>query len=147
MKKIFIIFLLLSGLELKAQSVTINDSSIIKFMNEWMGVPYKFGGNTKKGIDCSQLNKKFYQYVYKINLPDVCYKQYNFTTRIQRDSLKIGDLVFFRSTKSPSGWHCGCYIGNNNFLHAPQRGERVKVSSLEEDRYKRNYKGAGRIYQ
>ena len=121
------------------------DSNLLSFIKEWKGIPYVLGGTTKKGIDCSGLNKRLYQTVYNIKLPDVCYKQWNVTSRVNRDSLIPGDLIFFRSTKSPSGWHCGCYIGDSMFFHAPQRGDVVKISSLEEEKYKRSYKGAGRI--
>ena len=121
------------------------DSNLLSFIKEWKGTPYVLGGITKKGIDCSGLNKRLYQTVYNIKLPDVCYKQWNVTSRVNRDSLIPGDLIFFRSTRSPSGWHCGCYIGDSMFFHAPQRGDVVKISSLEEEKYKRSYKGAGRI--
>jgi cell wall-associated NlpC family hydrolase len=121
------------------------DSSLLSFIKEWKGTPYVLGGTTKKGIDCSGLNKKLYQAVYNIKLPEVCYKQWNVTSRVSKENLLPGDLVFFRSTRSPSGWHCGCYLGNSMFLHAPQRGEVVKISSLEEEKYKKSYKGAGRI--
>lgn len=121
------------------------DSNLLSFIKEWKGTPIRFRGHYKKGIDCSGLNKKLYQTVYNIKLPEVCYKQWNVTSRVNRDSLIPGDLIFFRSTRSPSGWHCGCYIGDSMFFHAPQRGDVVKISSLEEEKYKRNYKGAGRI--
>lgn len=121
------------------------DSNLLSFIKEWKGTPYVLGGITKKGIDCSGLNKKLYQTVYNIKLPEVCYKQWNVTSRVNRDSLVPGDLIFFRSTRSPSGWHCGCYLGDSMFFHAPQRGDVVKISSLEEEKYKKSYKGAGRI--
>ena len=121
------------------------DSSLSAFIKEWRGTPYVLGGSTKRGIDCSNLNKKLYKSVFDITLPEVCYKQWNATSRVTKDSLIPGDLVFFRSTRSPSGWHCGCYLGDGMFFHAPQRGDVVKISSLEEEKYKRSYKGAGRI--
>ena len=121
------------------------DSNLLSFIKEWKGTPYVLGGITKKGIDCSGLNKKLYQTVYNIKLPEVCYKQWNVTSRVNRDSLIPGDLIFFRSTRSPSGWHCGCYLGDSMFFHAPKRCDVVKISSLEEEKYKRSYKGAGRI--
>ena len=144
MKKIILFLLILKASIVSGQDLKI-DSNLSAFMKEWMGTPYLLGGTTKRGVDCSNLNKNLYKQVYNIDIPGVCYKQWNSTFRVSKEELKIGDLVFFRSTRSPSGWHCGCYIGNNMFLHSPQRGERVKISSLEEDRYKRNYKGAGRI--
>ena len=58
---------------------------------------------------------------------------------------EVGDLIFFRSRVSPSGWHCGTYIGETMFVHAANRIEGVKVSSLLEPKYKIAYRGAGRI--
>lgn len=121
------------------------DSTLVTFMKEWIGVRYKLGGKTKKGIDCSQFNKRLYRDVYGLNLENVCYKQWNQTKRIVKDSLQVGDLLFFRSKASPSGWHCGTYIGNRMFVHAANRYENVKLSCLDEPRYKKMYRGAGRL--
>jgi cell wall-associated NlpC family hydrolase len=121
------------------------DSTLNSFIMHWIGKPYKLGGSTEAGIDCSQFNKRLYQDVYEIKLEGVCYKQWNQTIRIKKDSLEIGDLVFFRSSQSPSGWHCGTYIGETMFVHAANRAEGVKVSSLMEPRYRAAYKGAGRL--
>jgi len=122
-----------------------NDTVLNNFMLHWLGKPYKLGGKTERGIDCSQFNKRLYADVYKLNIENVCYKQYNQTERIKKDSLEIGDLLFFRSRQSPSGWHCGTYLGETMFIHAANKYEGVKVSSLLEPRYKKAYKGAGRI--
>ncbi len=121
------------------------DTTLNNFIYHWLGKPYKLGGRTEKGIDCSQFNKRLYGDVYKLQLENVCYRQWDQTQRIQKDSLQIGDLVFFRSRQSPSGWHCGTYIGETLFVHAANKYEGVKVSSLLEPNYKRAYKGAGRI--
>ncbi len=115
------------------------------FVMEWYGVRYRLGGSTKRGIDCSQYTKKLYWEVYGRKLGDNCQKQWNQTKRIKKDSLVIGDIVFFRSRQSPSGWHCGLYLGNGTFSHAANKKEGVKISSLSEPRYLRAYKGAGRL--
>ncbi len=73
------------------------------------------------------------------------YKLGGKTERVKKDSLQIGDLLFFRSRQSPSGWHCATYIGETMFVHAANKYEGVKVSSLLEPRYKKAYKGAGRL--
>lgn len=115
------------------------------FVMEWYGVKYRLGGSTKKGIDCSQFTKKLYGEVYNKKLGDNCSKQWNQTRRIKRDSLVVGDIVFFRSRQSPSGWHCGIYLGEDTFVHAANKSEGVKISSLSEPRYKNNFKGGGRL--
>jgi lipoprotein Spr len=124
---------------------TEDTTKLGKFINEWLGVRYRLGGSTKKGIDCSQFTKRLYRDVYNLSLQDVAYKQWNQTKRIKKDSLQVGDIVFFRSKQSPSGWHCGIYIGNNRFVHAANKSEGVKISTLDEPRYLRSYKGAGRL--
>jgi lipoprotein Spr len=115
------------------------------FIKEWIGKPYRLGGNTKKGIDCSQFSKRLYRDVFNLELAGVCYKQWNQTKRILRDSLTIGDILFFRSKSSPSGWHCGVYIGERKFVHAANRLEGVKISSIDELKYVKKYRGAGRL--
>jgi lipoprotein Spr len=115
------------------------------FVMEWYGVKYQLGGSTKKGIDCSQFTKKLYWEVYGRKLGNNCAEQWKQTVRIKRDSVKVGDIIFFRSTQSPSGWHCGLYLGDDMFAHAANRKEGVKISCLFEPRYLRAYKGAGRL--
>lgn len=127
------------------EGVFTQDTILNKFILKWIGKPYKLGGKTEKGIDCSQFTKRLYQDVYNKQLQNVAYKQYNQTRRIKRDSLQVGDVIFFRSKQSPSGWHCGAYIGNTYFVHAANRYEGVKISSLKEPRYLKSYRGSGRL--
>ena len=122
-----------------------NDTVLNNFMLHWLGKPYKLGGKTERGIDCSQFNKRLYADVYKLELQNVCYKQWEQTERVKLDSLQIGDLLFFRSSVSPSGWHCATYIGETMFVHAANRYEGVKISSINEPRYRKALRGAGRL--
>jgi lipoprotein Spr len=156
-KIIFITMLMLISRGLVAQTVQrnqfadyvewlqINNPPLGNFINNWLGVKYKLGGSTKKGIDCSQFNKRLYKDVYGLDLKDVCYQQWYQITRVTKDSLQMGDLIYFRSTQSPSGWHCGVYLGNRIFVHAANRYENVKLSSIDEPRYVKSYKGGGRL--
>ena len=121
------------------------DTILNKFMLYWIGKPYRLGGNTERGIDCSQFNKRLYKDVYGKQIGDVAYKQWEQTQRLKKDSLIVGDLIFFRSKASPSGWHTGTYIGNTYFIHAANRYEGVKISSLEEPKYKAAVRGYGRL--
>ena len=121
------------------------DTTLNNFIYHWLGKPYRLGGKTERGIDCSQFNKRLYADVYKLELQNVCYKQWEQTERIKLDSLQIGDLLFFRSSVSPSGWHCATYIGETLFVHAANRYEGVKISSINEPRYRKALRGAGRL--
>ena len=128
-----------------SDEILTSDSILNKFMLYWIGKPYKLGGNGERGIDCSQFNKRLYKDVYNKTLEEVAYRQWAQTQRLKKDSLIVGDLVFFRSKASPSGWHTGTYIGNSYFIHAANKYEGVKISSLYEPRYKEMIRGYGRL--
>jgi lipoprotein Spr len=152
LKNIIVVILLLIGttaLGQKAENgfkdIITSDTTLNKFMVYWLRKPYKFGGNSEKGIDCSKLTKRLYKDVYNKIIGDIAEEQFDQSKRIKRDSLQLGDLVFFRSKQSPSGWHCGAYIGNTYFIHAANRYEGVKISSLDEPRYKKTIRGFGRF--
>jgi len=141
MKKILLVLLLsISNISFSQKVVTLDE-----FIIEWKGVPYRLGGHSKTGIDCSQFTKRLYKDVYNKQLENVAWKQWNQTKRVPKASLEVGDIVFFNSNVSPSGWYCGIYIGNNKFVHSSNRREGVKISDLSEYPYNRSYKGAGRL--
>ena len=127
------------------QSQIFSDSLITSFINEWVGVPYKWGGSSKKGIDCSQLNKKFYQEVYNISICNTCREQFLKAKRISFQNLSQGDLLFFHSRSSPSGWHCGIYLGDSKFIHASSRKTGVIISNIKDKDYRMRFRSGGRI--
>ena len=101
----------------------ISPSDLVKYAKQFLGVPYVFGGTTPKGFDCSGL----VQYVYRhfgINITRTTKTQINDGREVGRNELKPGDLVF------PSNDHVTLYIGNGKLLHAPQPGEKVKISPI-----------------
>jgi len=105
----------------------------------YLGVPYRWGGASPAGFDCSGL----VMYVYAqlgISLPHYTVAQYSAGTPVARDQLQPGDLVFFDGLG-----HVGIYIGAGQFIHAPHTGDVVKVSSLSESWYASTYVGARRL--
>ena len=142
MKKLVLLVLLIIPTISSAQ--TQLDSTLNKFVTNWLGKPYKLGGNTENGIDCSQFTKRLYSEVFNTILPNVAYLQWNFTIRIAKDAIQTGDILFFRSKASPSGWHCGIYLGGNQFIHASGKKYGVIISEFIGTPYQNTFKGAGR---
>lgn len=118
---------------------------LLENVDEWYGVHYRTGGNTKTGVDCSGLTVAVYAAVYGIALPRVSRDQYRISRKISTTELQEGDLVFF-NTRGSGVSHVGVYLGNNKFIHASvSRG--VMVSGLFEPYYLQRFIGAGRIDQ
>ena len=109
-----------------------------------IGPPYKYGGESRKGTDCSGLTMVVYRDVAGIKIPRNSGKQQEFCSRISRNALSPGDLVFFSSSRKGSVSHVGIYAGSGKFIHASSsRG--VILSSLDEDYYRRHFHSAGRV--
>lgn len=126
-----------------------NDDPVIPLYAEvslWLGTPYRFGGSTKKGTDCSGFVSQVYQRVYGKKLERSSDAQAKKNVRnVRKGSLKPGDLVFFRTLKkSKKIDHVGIFLKDGYFIHAStSRG--VIVSSLNEEYYKRNWQKGGRV--
>ena len=114
---------------------------IIKYMN----TPYKYGGNSLNGIDCSAFTQNVYRDSWLLNINRSAREQYKQGIIINdRSELKFGDLVFFNTRRRVKPGHVGIYIGENLFAHASSKLG-VTISSLEHDYYNKRYMGARRI--
>ena len=111
----------------------------------FLGVPYVWAGASPSGFDCSGLT----MYVWGqlgVKLGHYTGFQYYEGSRVARDQLEPGDLVFFHANSAGVPQHEGMYVGNGSFIQAPQTGDVVKISSLFEARYALSYVGAVRPY-
>ena len=120
-----------------------SSSSIVSVAQQYLGVPYVWGGTSPSGFDCSG----FTQYVFKkcgYSINRTAAAQYKNGSYVSYSNLQAGDLVYFTNTYSTSGIsHVGIYIGGGQFIHAASGG--VKISSLSEKYYSTRYYGARRI--
>ncbi len=117
--------------------------NLLSEAEKWLGVPYAWGGNTKKGVDCSGFVKEVYEKV-GIMLPRTAALQFEYADRINKNERRIGDLVFFKKSGQIS--HVGIYIGNNQIIHSSS-GKGVIKQSLDDDRLQELYAGMGRVLQ
>jgi cell wall-associated NlpC family hydrolase len=120
---------------------------LVKVAKSFMGTPYKYGGNTAKGLDCSAYVRKIYE-IFDVQLPRSARDQFKVGSKISKEELAVGDLVFFKTkryAKRPT--HVGIYIGDDNFIHSSSGHGRigVKIDSLSSDYYSKAYVGATRI--
>ena len=123
-------YYILMGKKLKVDNVKVQDKAkqITDTAKTYVGVPYKFGGTTPKGFDCSG----FVQYVFeqrKVTLPRAADAQYKVGKIIKQKELKQGDLVFF-STYEKGASHCGIYLEQGKFIHASSHGVMVEANYL-----------------
>lgn len=117
---------------------------IVEEARSWVGTPYRYGGESHKGVDCSGLVMSVFRDVAAIKLPRSSAEQCDYCKKIGRSELRRGDLVFFRTGKSKKVNHVGIYIGNGCMVHSSSsRG--VIVSDLDQDYYRRTYHASGRV--
>ena len=127
-------------MEDKVEEVT--NSKLIGFLEKWYGIPYKYGGVTKSGIDCSAFSALMMSEVFSLTIPRTCREQYGLGKKIKMAQLSRGDLVFFNTTSGIS--HVGVYLGHDKFAHA-STSNGIMISDLKEAYFKRRYVGSTRI--
>ena len=121
----------------------IADQKVDSLVKPWIGKPYRYGGTTKAGIDCSAFTQRILMDL-GILIPRTAKSQYQAATKVDTCDLQIGDLLFFMSKRSPSGWHVAFYLGNGQFVHAANRKMGVIVQELSAD-VKRQIYSIGRF--
>ncbi len=115
-------------------------SNIVQTARSQLGTPYRYGGSSPKGFDCSGLA----MYVYRkngIDIPRTATDQFYEGRRISKRNIQPGDLVFFRISGSGVS-HVGIYVGRGKFIHAPKPGKKVGYASLAKTYWSHRYLGA-----
>ncbi len=129
------------------RDLSVHERRLREATQPWLGTPYKLGGNTRSGVDCSGFTKAMFADVYGVELPRTAEDQERLGTKIDRRSLQPGDLVFFR-TKGMGPFfkarHVGVYLGNGEFAQASGRLG-VNIAPLSNRYWSKKYEGARRL--
>ncbi|OTA15829.1 lipoprotein [Xenorhabdus vietnamensis] len=113
-------------------------------LDQWHNTPYLYGGLDKHGVDCSGFVYRTFYDRFNIQLPRTTSEQTKLGTRISKDDLMPGDLVFFKTGTGKSGLHVGIYDTNNEFIHA-STSKGVIRSSLDNVYWRRVFWQARRM--
>ena len=120
----------------------VTNTSLIGFIDDWWGTKYRYGGTNKKGVDCSSFTGLLMGSVFGFALPRTAKQQYSVCSKLSKDDMLEGDLVFFNTRGGVS--HVGVYLGNGYFVHSSSSAG-VTINSLNESYYSRKFIGGGRI--
>lgn len=121
----------------------LTNRDLYRFIESWWGTPYRMGGATQKGVDCSAFTQSLMSAIYGLQIPRTASEQKAFSEMISRDELREGDLVFF-NTRGRGVSHVGIYLQDNKFVHAASSGG-VMISSLNEAYWHKRLISAGRV--
>ncbi|GAA5183146.1 hypothetical protein GCM10025771_34060 [Niveibacterium umoris] len=112
---------------------------------QYLGIRYRFGGtNADTGFDCSGLVRRVFMDALGLNLPRTAREMSNMGERIDPAELKPGDLVFFKTMRHTFS-HVGIYMGDNQFLHSPSAGGKVRVEDMTDSYWRTRFNGARRL--
>ena len=123
---------------------SVTGAKIVSKAQQYLGVPYKWGGTTPSGFDCSG----FVYYVLRslgINASRTLVTMYSQGTKVAKSDLQPGDIVFFQNTYKSGISHVGIYVGDGQFIHAPSSGKVVSYADLYSSYYVSHYYGAVRF--
>ncbi|MGN7454188.1 C40 family peptidase [Paenibacillus pasadenensis] len=117
-------------------------SELIDSVDEVIGTPYKWGGTTVKGFDCSGFILHIFNQ-FDVKLPRTSKSQAEVGNKVDKEELREGDLVFF-NTSGRGISHAGIYIGEGKFAHSSS-SKGVTISKLSDDYYEKRYVTARRV--
>ena len=119
--------------------------TIVSEASKYMGMPYRWGGTSPQtGFDCSGFVQFIFRHTLNIKLPRMPVNMSRLGSRVSREDLAPGDLVFF-NTRGGKFTHVGIYINDSQFIHAPMPGTRVTLSRMDSAYYRHRFTYAVRI--
>lgn len=121
-------------------------SRLVRVIDRYRGIPYRWGGTTRAGMDCSAFARAVFRETYGIELPRTTKQMYGIGRLVaRRQQLAVGDLVFFDIENTGTGVsHVGIYLGQGRFAHMSQ-SQGVTITPLDNLYFHRRYAGARRV--
>lgn len=137
-----------SKVKATSYAIDLNNQNLVKEKlmaqyTHWKGVPYQYGGTSKRGVDCSAFVQNTYRFHFGYQIPRTTNQQILIGKKVSKSHLLPGDIVFFKV-----GWstyHNGLYIGEGKFMHA-STSKGVTISRLSNPYWTENYLTARRIH-
>ncbi len=120
------------------------NKDLLMAVDEWLGTPYRWGGCSKDGVDCSCLVKSIYESVYGVILNRTSARIVNDDlTRVKKTELREGDILSFKMKDNRIS-HIGIYLKDNKFVHV-SRKKGVKINDVRNTYYRKRFYAGGRV--
>ncbi|MBN2646539.1 MAG: C40 family peptidase [Thiotrichales bacterium] len=121
---------------------TSRPTRLMQHFTEWERTPYRLGGRSKRGVDCSAFVQIAFHQTFEFDLPRTTAEQMRVGKKVSRSQLQVGDMVFFKTGSRT--YHNGIYIGNLQFMHA-STSKGVVISELTETYWDKRFYTARRV--
>lgn len=118
------------------------EKDLLGFYSDWEGTPYRLGGNSRNGIDCSAFVQNAYRSVFEMDVPRTTLGQAKLGKSIKKSDVLPGDLVLFKTSRSAR--HVGVVVNGNKFMHVSEK-RGVMISALDNIYWRKKYWKAVRV--
>jgi cell wall-associated NlpC family hydrolase len=114
----------------------IAEKELLGYYSQWQGTPYRYGKNSRKGLDCSAFVQNAYGSVFNVDIPRTTLAQAKLGTSVNKSELIPGDLVLFKTSRSVR--HVGIVVNGNKFMHVSEK-KGVTISALDNVYWRKKY--------
>jgi len=125
-----------SNIEISPSPLSQVEQQLLGYFSDWEGTPYRFGGNSRNGIDCSAFVRNTYKSVFNVDVPRTTLGQATLGYSVDKSELLPGDLVLFKTSRTVR--HVGVVVNGNKFMHVSEK-KGVKISALDNIYWRKKY--------